>query len=438
MTAHEANITTAANVRRTLTRDIESMTASILCVVTLALGIDVEVQSLSGAQVDAKLKSIDAASVAYQRADTGDELSARFTELMNVAPKDAPGVNSTGATIWITLEDGSKLNATTYSVAEGVAEITLVGGDVVKTPTRAIRTVRLKPEDDGPAKKFGLRKQWSEILSSELAGDTIVVRRKTEEEGEAAVYSLDYFEGVVGDVTGERVKFDFDGDIINVAREKVEGIYYYHAEADLPAAVCAVLDSGGSAFNAHQLTLVEDGVSLTTSAGTEHKVPLAKLHALDFSLGKLMFLSDMTPDRVQWTPFLQSSTTGDSLAQLYAPRKDRTFSGKPLKLNGQTTPFRKGLAIHSRTDLAYRIPTGFRRFEAIAGIDAELRDQGHVQLIITGDGKPLFDAAISGSDPPKTIDLDIDGVRRLTILVDFGENLDIADHLLLGNARITK
>jgi hypothetical protein len=414
------------------------MTASILCVAALTLGIDVEVRSLSGEQVDGILTAIDAASVAYRRADTGDELSARFTELMSVTPKDAPAVNAAGTTIWINLEDGSQLNATSYLVADGAAEIKLTGGETVKLPTRAIQTVRLKPADDEPAKKFGLSKQWSEILGSELAGDTIVVRRKTEEDGMATVYSLDYFEGVVGDVADERIKFDFDGDIINVAREKVEGVYYYHAEADLPAAVCAVRDSGGSVFNAKQIALAEDGVSLITATGAQHKIPFAQLHALDFSLGKLMFLSDMTPDRVHWSPFLQSSTTGDSLTQLYTPRKDQTFSGKPLKLNGHSTPFRKGLAIHSRTDLAYRVPTGFRRFEAIAGIDAELRDQGHVQLIITGDGKPLFDAAIAGSDPPKAIDLDIEGVRRLTILVDFGENLDIADHLLLGNARITK
>ena len=50
----------------------------------------------------------------------------------------------------------------------------------------------------------------------------------------------------------------------------------------------------------------------------------------------------------------------------------------------------------------------------------------------------LYRQAISGRDQPRTLDLDISGIRRLRILVDFGERLDIADHLHLCNARILK
>ena len=46
--------------------------------------------------------------------------------------------------------------------------------------------------------------------------------------------------------------------------------------------------------------------------------------------------------------------------------------------------------------------------------------------------------AARGSEPAKPLDLDVSGVRRLTILVDFGENLDTADHLDLAEARLVK
>ena len=55
-----------------------------------------------------------------------------------------------------------------------------------------------------------------------------------------------------------------------------------------------------------------------------------------------------------------------------------------------------------------------------------------------GDEKELFRQAISGKDAPLPIDLNIEGVRRLKILVDYGETLDVADHLNLCNARIIK
>jgi hypothetical protein len=65
-------------------------------------------------------------------------------------------------------------------------------------------------------------------------------------------------------------------------------------------------------------------------------------------------------------------------------------------------------------------------------------DRGHVRLIVRGDGRILFDAALSGRDPPQPLQINIEGVRRLTILVDYGEDLDVADHLDLANARISK
>ena len=58
--------------------------------------------------------------------------------------------------------------------------------------------------------------------------------------------------------------------------------------------------------------------------------------------------------------------------------------------------------------------------EAVAGIDEELREQGRVQLRITGDGAVLFDEPVTRADEPIDLDLDIQGVRRLEILVDFG------------------
>ncbi len=74
----------------------------------------------------------------------------------------------------------------------------------------------------------------------------------------------------------------------------------------------------------------------------------------------------------------------------------------------------------------------------MAGIDSRLRGCGHVLLVIRGDDRDLLRQTISGQQPPVPLDVNIEGVRRLEILVDFGETLDVADHLNLCNARIIK
>ena len=88
--------------------------------------------------------------------------------------------------------------------------------------------------------------------------------------------------------------------------------------------------------------------------------------------------------------------------------------------------------------MVYRLPGRFGRFKAIVGIDDSVRPNGNVRLVISGDDRVLLEATIDGSDEPKPVDLDISGVRRLRILVDFGQRLDVADHLDLCEARIVK
>ena len=64
---------------------------------------------------------------------------------------------------------------------------------------------------------------------------------------------------------------------------------------------------------------------------------------------------------------------------------------------------------------------------------------GSVRLILRGDGKiALGGDALRRTEPPRAIDVDVTGVRRLTILADFTGDLDVAGHAVLGDARVSK
>ncbi|MFM7845227.1 MAG: NPCBM/NEW2 domain-containing protein, partial [Planctomycetota bacterium] len=127
---------------------------------------------------------------------------------------------------------------------------------------------------------------------------------------------------------------------------------------------------------------------------------------------------------------------GENLARRNQPRRDRGFDGGRLQLGGQS--FDKGLALRSRSTMVFRIPKGFNRLVATVGIDDRVRENGHVQLVIQGDSKVIFNEPITGRDRPRELDLDLTGAKRVTVLVDFGEELDVADFLNLCNARFTK
>ena len=147
------------------------------------------------------------------------------------------------------------------------------------------------------------------------------------------------------------------------------------------------------------------------------------------------------------TPSLDVPSLANDLSELgveqpLLPQANSSFIGSTsLKLessDGVINEYTKGLAIHSRTELSYRLAGEYRQFQALAGLDPTTRRTGFVSLTIRGDDKELFRSDIRPGTPPAEIDLDLTGINRLTIFVDYGDTSDIADRLNLCDARLTK
>ena len=101
--------------------------------------------------------------------------------------------------------------------------------------------------------------------------------------------------------------------------------------------------------------------------------------------------------------------------------------------------FDKGLGVHSKTELDYSIGGAYESLVSTIGIDDTVRPSGSVVFRILGDGKVLFDSgALTGQDPPREIKVDVKGVNILTLIVDYGDGLDLADHADWGGVRLLK
>jgi hypothetical protein len=242
---------------------------------------------------------------------------------------------------------------------------------------------------------------------------------------------------VLGDVTAEHVNFQFQGETIPVKRAKVDGLIYYHKAGEkLSGPACIVDDARGWRLKAKSVSLRDGRLEINTLAGPSLRVPWESIARLDFSAGKVIYLSDLEPESVRWTPYLDFAGAAPALAQYYAPRRDEGRERSPLRLAGKT--YAKGLSLYSKTLVVYRIPADVKKLKATLGIDDSVRDSGNVRLEITADGKRLLDQAVAGKDPPRELDLDVAGARRLSILVDYGDNQDTGDFLNLADARMLK
>jgi hypothetical protein len=396
--------------------------------------VDVTVTPLQGAEVSGKLLDLTDQRVQLQTAEGVRQFEAAAvqsarTSALPVVPQITDGSVTVG------LVDGSLLAANDFRVQQGQAQIELLGGGKITVPTRGVRWARFGKPD------AAVQEQWQAILHATTSADRVVVRKVTTGggvEGDGTIAAaLDDLPGVLADVGAEVVDFEFDGSKLQVPRKKVEGVVYFHPPVALPPAVGRLTDSAGSTWALKSLRLEAGIVNLVTNGDVQHALPLNQWTRIDFSAGNLVFISDLQPESVQWQPYVESPAMSPTLAKWFQPRWNTSVYGGPLMLGGQS--YERGLVLHSRTLMAFRLNDDFQHFLATVGVDDRFRSTGSVRLAVLGEKGTLFEQLIRGRDEPLDLDIDVRGVRRLQILVDFGDDRsDAGDHLNLCNARLIK
>ncbi len=110
--------------------------------------------------------------------------------------------------------------------------------------------------------------------------------------------------------------------------------------------------------------------------------------------------------------------------------------GKTLTLRGTT--FSKGLGVAAGSKIIFRLAKRCSKFNAVVGVDDESSASGTVLMQVWADGEKLFDSGtMTGTDPSKSVDVDLSGKQKLTLLVTGGGVLSSSDHGDWADAKIT-
>lgn len=122
----------------------------------------------------------------------------------------------------------------------------------------------------------------------------------------------------------------------------------------------------------------------------------------------------------------------------HTPVADRSRDGNPLTLGGKK--FERGVGMEARSQMVIELGGGARRFHAVVGVDDDVpADQpARVEFRVLGDHRWLLwsSGSMTPGQPPKAIDLDLSGMRQLTLVaVDFGEWHD-CNHADWADARL--
>lgn len=116
------------------------------------------------------------------------------------------------------------------------------------------------------------------------------------------------------------------------------------------------------------------------------------------------------------------------------PQIDRSMRGKPLTLGGLT--FEHGVGTHAKSTLWIDLAGGAERFLAMVGVDDTANGPGSVDFRIYGDGRKIWDSGVMrNGQPPKQVDVGLQGIQTLLLLVDdAGDGVDY-DHADWAQAR---
>lgn len=140
--------------------------------------------------------------------------------------------------------------------------------------------------------------------------------------------------------------------------------------------------------------------------------------------GRRVWLGQLEPERVE---------EAGAFGVVWPYSVDHALDGGLLSLDGQR--YQRGLAVHSKARLVWDLGGAFLRLRARCGIATEVAEVGSCAVRLLGDGRELWrDDQLDGSDGAVELDLDLTGVERLELLVDYGERYDIGDHVVLADA----
>jgi hypothetical protein len=280
-----------------------------------------------------------------------------------------------------------------------------LGGDKeVSLPLSAL-AVLWRQAPDGTASPESLRRR---LLRGDRPRDVVLFRNG------------DTLEGTLQAIRGGQVEVEVNKKAVTANWPRVAAVALSSELLDRlrPKGVHArVVLAEGDGSPGGRLTLAEassDGKLLQgkTAFGAALSVPLRRVLSLERAGGDIVELSDLEPANYAYSPYLDEK---------WAWTRDAAVTGRDLRLGGSC--YARGVGMHASSRLTYALAGGYRRFDALVGLDDRDGREGRARLRVLVDGKPA-ELAKKGdrkhADGPLRLSVDVAGAKELTLEVQAG------------------
>jgi len=364
--------------------------------------IDAQIQS-------GRVSSIDAEGT-VRLADGTTTL--KLDELSSIERPPKTGGAQMKPVILVELIGGGRLLGTAVAIKNQTCQLRCAEAEPLSLPVEWITAIRFQPEAKLPAVEAALKEPKRDA-------DRVFVQA-----GEA----LQAVDGLIEELDEQQLSFEWKGKIRQVPRAGLRAVVLAVVGDPAKRNTSAVIATqGGTSVSGRIVSLANSKLSVEIAPKVNAVFDWQEVSSIKLRSSRLAYLSDLDPVEALDQP----------IVTLTMPwQRDRSVSGKPLSMSGRV--YDKGLGVHARSLLRYDIGGRFDEFAAMIGLDAAAEGRGDCVFVVRADGRELLRQRVRGQDAPREIKLDVRGARQLTLLVEPGEDLDLADHANWSNAKLLK
>lgn len=288
--------------------------------------------------------------------------------------------------------------------------------------------------------------KFPQIRAVILAANRAYLPRRLPEKADEAdlVFTVagDRASGTLLSVSAQGVVYKsaaFDREVTQALKD-VAGLWLIETEVapKEPTSLLAAIQTTDGSSMRGDLQSLRDGVALFKDLyGQERKIARSALSSIHFKNGRVVYLSDLQPKAVDEEAMYLRGVDKSGSDLSYPFQRDRSARGGKLVLGG--VEHRKGLGVRAHCALTYAIDGGFKRFQAVVGLDASAQQLGFVVAQVWVDGRKLADHTFKGAGATETLDIDVAGAKELRLLATWPDKTngqsDFADW---GSARLIR
>lgn len=398
---------------------------------------------LDGTKFDASISELNANTLRFGKAS--DIQTTRLNSVERIEFPSSKSDQPTAEFGLLTLVSGSELPfvsvaATTRQLRVELPSASSSVEKAVTVSTDSVASLRF------PNRPPALAEVWDNLRKTSSDGDRVMVLR-------GGGKSLDYVEGVVNEITSQAISLSLDGEMIDAPLDRIYGLTLAYTAGQN--------ESEGPQSGQHSVLLTEDGfrivakrilvdssdplsVTIQTVSGLNLTLATEKVSLIDYSAGKLDYLSDFTPAEQNWRPLF--GTPQGLLSSLGATgglgplRQNRGFWSPKITLvdtrsNQNTESFTKGLAIRTNAKINYRLDKAYSLLTFVAGVAPDAAAGRSITLRVIADGETLLNTKLHSNAQAETFRLPLNAAAQLSLVVERAQgSLDSTLHL--GDVRL--